>query len=105
MMRYSRCAALAAMMLATTSCSLVGGDDEPAAPDATGGDPGTVVLLTHSSFYLPDDLVTAFEQDTGLKLELRSNGDAGEVTNRLVLTRDNPAGDVVFGVDNAFASR
>ncbi len=81
------------------------GDDDPAAPDATGGDPGTVVLLTHSSFALPDDLVTAFEQDTGLELEVRSNGDAGEVTNRLVLTKDDPAGDVVFGVDNAFASR
>ena len=29
----------------------------------------------------------------------------GELTNKLVLTQDDPIGDVAFGVDNAFASR
>jgi thiamine transport system substrate-binding protein len=88
----------------TASCSLTAGEDD-AAPASSDGTPGEVVLLTHSSFALPDELVSDFEADTGLQLEIRSGGDAGEVTNRLVLTKDDPAGDVVFGIDNAFGSR
>jgi thiamine transport system substrate-binding protein len=37
-----------------------------------------------------------------LKLEIIRAGDAGSVTNRLVLTKDSPIGDVVFGIDNTF---
>ncbi len=32
-------------------------------------------------------------------------GDAGALVNQLVLTKDAPLGDVVYGVDNTFASR
>ncbi len=35
---------------------------------------------------------------------LRS-GDAGTLTNKLVLTKSNPIGDVAFGIDNTFATR
>lgn len=84
---------------AASSCSLAGGDDS-----AADGD-DTVVLVVHDSFALPDDLVAAFEEDSGLQLEVRKSGDAGALTNKLVLTKDDPVGDVAFGVDNAFASR
>ena len=36
---------------------------------------------------------------------VRASGDAGALTNKLVLTQDDPLGDVAFGVDNTFASR
>ena len=36
---------------------------------------------------------------------IRAAGDAGALTTKLVLTADNPTGDVAFGVDNTFASR
>ena len=36
---------------------------------------------------------------------VRASGDAGALTNKLVLTKDDPLGDVAFGVDNTFASR
>ena len=32
-------------------------------------------------------------------------GDAGELTNKLVLTKDSPLADGVYGIDNTFASR
>ncbi|WP_139982648.1 thiamine ABC transporter substrate-binding protein [Nocardioides litoris] len=108
-MRCARGAALAATVLLTASCSLAGGGDGGQGGGSGGGvegeAPTTVVLLTHGSFSLPEELIGDFEADTGLTLDVRSNGDAGEVTNRLVLTKDAPAGDVVYGVDNAFASR
>jgi thiamine transport system substrate-binding protein len=92
--------ALAAATLATTSCSAIGGGD-----DNDDGDTAEVVLVTHESYLLPDELVAEFEEESGYQLEVRASGDAGQVTNKLVLSKDNPTGDVAFGVDNTFASR
>lgn len=79
------------------SCSLGGGDDGP-------GD-RTVVLVTHDSFAHDQAVFDAFTAETGIRVEVRKSGDAGALTNQLVLTKANPLGDVAFGVDNTFASR
>jgi thiamine transport system substrate-binding protein len=92
----------AATVFILAGCSLAG-ESSKADEEA---DPGsTVVLVTHDSFNLPRKLVRQFEEETGLDLELRASGDGGELTNKLVLSQDNPIGDVAFGVDNTFASR
>jgi thiamine transport system substrate-binding protein len=91
---------------ALAGCSLVGEDAEPEATEQGGGDTGgPVVLVTHESFHLPKKLVRGFEEETGHDLQTRAAGDAGALTTKLVLTADNPTGDVAFGVDNTFASR
>jgi len=74
-----------------------------AAPEQTPG--GTVTLVTHDSFALADGLLEKFTQKTGYEVEVVQPGDAGALVNQLVLTKDAPLGDVVYGVDNAFASR
>ena len=61
-----------------------------------------VTLVAHDSFAISDESIEEFEQQAGLKLEIVRAGDAGSVTNRLVLTKDSPIGDVVFGIDNTF---
>ncbi len=100
-LQFSNLLALALMSLAATGCSVIGQDsDEPAQESPT-----SVVLVTHESFVLPDELKAKFEQDSGLTLVVRASGDAGTLTNKLVLTQGNPTGDVAFGVDNTFASR
>src|SRR3546814_18082741 len=81
-----------------SSCSLVGGGD-----DDEGG--STVTLVTHSSFNLPKELIEQFEEDSGHQLKVKAAGDGGTLTNELALNRNNPTGDVAFGVDNTFASR
>jgi len=92
-------AALVAAALLTTSCSLVGGDDD-------GGDDSTrVVLVTHESFVLSEELQKQFEDESGYDLVVKASGDAGALTNKLVLTKDDPTGDAVFGIDNTFGSR
>lgn len=105
----STSASLALCALLLSSCSLVGtGGDDTATPsgDAPAGEAGgTVVLVTHDSFSLPKKLIKAFEEESGYDLELRSGGDAGALTSQLVLTADDPIGDVAFGVDNTFGSR
>ncbi|MBN4925629.1 thiamine ABC transporter substrate-binding protein [Hoyosella rhizosphaerae] len=78
-------------------CSLLGTDAD--------GEADTVVLLTHDSFSLPQELFDAFEESTGIRIDHRAQGDAGSLTTSVVLTKDDPLGDVVFGIDNTFASR
>jgi len=65
----------------------------------------TLVLVTHDSWALPKKLIAQFEQESGLTLEVVANGDAGQLTNKLVLTAGDPLGDVSFGVDNTFLGR
>lgn len=76
---------------------------------ASDADPGatseTLVLLTHDSFTLSKGVLAEFTKETGIGVEVQALGDAGELVNKLVLTKDSPLGDVVFGVDNTFASR
>lgn len=92
-------ALIAVSLTALAACSTAGTTD-------TAGSAGEkVILLTHESYAVPEELVKKFEEENDIKLVQRAVGDAGSLTNRLVLTKDKPTGDVVFGVDNTFASR
>ena len=87
------------------ACSAIGDKGSGGDASGTAADAGTVVLVTHDSFALPDELIAKFEADTGLTLETRAPGDGGALVNQLILTKDAPLGDVVYGIDNSFATR
>ena len=70
-----------------------------------GGGSKEVVLVTHDSFAIPKQVKAAFERESGLKLRILQGGDAGEAVNRALLTKGNPQGDVLFGIDNNLLSR
>jgi thiamine transport system substrate-binding protein len=72
-------------------------------PPVADNDLKTVTLIAHDSFAMSKELVAAFEAETNYKLEIIRSGDAGAMTNKLVLTKDQPLGDVVFGIDNTYA--
>jgi thiamine transport system substrate-binding protein len=76
----------------------------PSQGGASGSD-RTVTLVTHDAWALPKQLVKQFEQESGYTLQVTRNGDAGALTNKLVLTKGDPLGDVAYGVDNTFATR
>ena len=61
-----------------------------------------VTLVAHDSFAISDESIAEFQEASGLELEIIRAGDAGSLTNRLVLTKDSPIADVVFGIDNTF---
>ncbi|MEU5691559.1 thiamine ABC transporter substrate-binding protein [Actinosynnema sp. NPDC020468] len=65
----------------------------------------TVTLVTHDSFAVKQEQLDAFKNETGITVKTLASGDAGELTNKLVLTKSSPIGDVAFGVDSTFASR
>ncbi|MFE9743448.1 thiamine ABC transporter substrate binding subunit [Saccharothrix saharensis] len=81
-----------------TACSVTTSDAPP---------PGerVVTLVTHDSFAISPGVLEEFKADTGITIKPLASGSAGELTNKLVLTKDAPIGDAVFGVDSTFASR
>lgn len=66
---------------------------------------GVVTVIAHDSFAVSEDIIAAFEAESGLRLEILRVGDAGLMVNQSILTRDNPLGDVMFGIDNTFLTR
>jgi thiamine transport system substrate-binding protein len=82
-------------MLALSSLLLAGcAPAEQTAPKVT--------LVAHDSFAISDESIAEFEAASGFDLEIIRAGDAGSLTTRLVLTKDSPIADVVFGIDNTF---
>ncbi|AEG45511.1 thiamine ABC transporter substrate binding subunit [Isoptericola variabilis] len=101
-------AASAAVGLVATTLAACGGGEpagpgDAASPGGTSG--GTVTLVTHDSFAVSEGVLESFEEATGYTVEQVAPGDAGTLVNQLVLTKDSPLGDVVYGIDNTFASR
>ncbi|MFE0804184.1 thiamine ABC transporter substrate binding subunit [Streptomyces sp. NPDC058812] len=69
------------------------------------GDSKTVTLVSHNSWAVSKDVLAAFEKSSGYKVRVLEDGDAGQAVNKAILTKDNPQGDVFFGVDNTLLSR
>lgn len=62
-------------------------------------------VLSHSSFTVSKPLLAEFEKQNGAKVSIIKAGDAGEMLNKLILTRANPIADVVFGIDNSLIGK
>lgn len=93
-------AAVAVLVLAVLAGC---GDDSDRSTD-TGAEV-TLRLLTHDSFEVSDEVLDAFTEETGIRVELLQGGDAGTVVNQAILTKGNPQADVLFGIDSTFLSR
>ncbi len=89
---------LAAVLAATTLVAGCGSSTSTA-------DSKTIVIATHDSWAMTKDVMAAFTKQTGITVKIEQHGDAGELTNKLVLTAGDPIADGVFGIDNTFATR
>ena len=65
----------------------------------------TITLVSHDSFNVSEEVLAAFTEETGITVEILRAGDAGQMLNQSILSKNNPLGDVLFGVDNTFLSR
>ncbi len=66
----------------------------PRFPDGT-----KVRLVTHDSFAVSEDVLAQFTEQTGIEVEVVAAGDAVAMVNKAILTKGNPEGDVLFGID------
>jgi thiamine transport system substrate-binding protein len=95
--------AVLALALLLSACTAT-----PAPAPAAGG---TLVLLTHSSWAASPEVIAAFEQETGITVEQRPLGDAGEALGKVLIDQQTRAagapalGDVLYGVDNTLLGR
>ncbi|WP_040162397.1 thiamine ABC transporter substrate-binding protein [Nigerium massiliense] len=96
----------AALALTLAACSgspapSAGGAGTPSEPTRSS----ELTVVVHDSFNLDAKLLDEFKQQTGYRVTIAKSGDAGAMTNKLVLTKGSPLGDVVYGIDNTFAGR
>ncbi len=59
----------------------------------------TLKVITHDSFAVSDDVLAQFTAQTGVEVQLIPSGDAVTAVNKAILTKGNPEGDVLFGID------
>jgi len=78
-------------------------DKSEAAADAA--EPETLILMSHDSFDVSPEVISAFEEKNKAKIEFLNAGDAGATLNQAILSKENPLADVFWGVDNTFFSR
>jgi thiamine transport system substrate-binding protein len=64
-----------------------------------------LTVIAHDSFAYSESVMTAFQDATGIQVEVLRLGDTGTMVNQAILTANNPLGDVLFGVDNTFLGR
>jgi len=74
-------------------------------PTTQPAEPQILTVMTHDSFAVSAEVVTAFEQANHATLRIITSGDVGTALNRAILSRDKPIADVFYGVDNTFLSR
>lgn len=67
--------------------------------------PKMLTVMTHDSFAISEDIVTAFETANNVDVVFLASGDTGTMLNKAILAKDAPLADVMFGVDNTFLSR
>ena len=91
---------IASAVLVSSALVLTGCGGEQKKADAT-----TVTVLTHDSWAIDPALQKKFESESGLKLKVLKQGDTGTLVNKMVLTKDSPLADAVYGIDNTFATR
>jgi thiamine transport system substrate-binding protein len=85
-------------LVTLSACGSSGGGGE-------SGDSRTVTLVSHDSWAASKEVIAAFEKESGYRVRVLKDGDAGQAVNKAILTKDNPQGDVLFGVDNTLLSR
>lgn len=63
-----------------------------------------LVVVTHDSAVFDEKLLEQFKAETGITVTQVKAGDTGSMVNKLILTKDAPIGDMVYGIDNTFES-
>jgi thiamine transport system substrate-binding protein len=93
---------------ATSPPAATSGPQPTAAPAATAAQTASgdkLIVMTHDSFNISEEVLKEFEQQSGATIQVLKSGDAGSALNKAIISKDSPLADVFFGVDNTFLSR
>ncbi|MER5219123.1 thiamine ABC transporter substrate-binding protein [Streptomyces flaveus] len=87
-------------LVTLSACTSSGSGDGEGASESK-----TVTLVSHDSWAASKSVISDFEKQSGYQVKVLKDGDAVQALNKAILTKDNPQGDVLFGVDNTLLSR
>ena len=87
--------AITLAVLVPLACNV---EDTPSIPEV-------LTLVTHDSFDIGTEIIAEFETEFNATISIVKGGDAGEVINKAILTKGNPIGDLLYGIDNTFLTR
>ena len=96
---------LTLLVAVLVGCASPAEEEPTATPEGATGAAQVVRLVTHDSFYASEEVLAEFEASHDARIELVPLGDAGAMVNQSILSRNNPLGDVLFGIDNTFLTR
>lgn len=100
-MKFLAAITAGAALVSLSACSVSGNSSNQPSSSASK----VITLVTHDDWTPNADVMAGFTKRTGYTVKVIKEGDAGALANKLVLTKGDPQGDVVFGIDNTFASR
>lgn len=69
------------------------------------GESRVLRVVTHDSFDVSEDVLQKFKDKYSVEVQFIKAGDTGTALNKVILSKDNPIGDVFYGVDNTFLGR
>jgi thiamine transport system substrate-binding protein len=72
---------------------------------AACGPKGTLTVMTHDSFDVSEEVMSAFQERCNCEVQFLKAGDTGLMLNKALLSKENPLADVIYGVDSTFLSR
>ena len=74
-------------------------------PSAQAATKRSVTIVAYDSFTPSKAIFDPFTKKTGITVKVVTAGDGGALVNKAILTKGEPLGDVLWGVDNTFLSR
>jgi len=80
----------------------IGAPASTSPPEAAGL---TLTVMTHDSFDVSAEVMSAFKERCNCEIQFLQAGDTGLMVNQAILSREHPLADVIYGVDNTFLSR
>lgn len=96
------------LFLTLTLSLLLAACTSTTSPTAVPGEPTPLTVITHDSFSVSEEVISAFESSNNIKVTFIKGGDTGATLNRLILeslSGSTPGADVFYGLDNTFLSR
>lgn len=99
--RWTLLGATAIAAVALSGCASGEGSAEGGEGSGEGGDGGTLIVYTNSNSDGRGEWITEQAAEAGFEIEIVGLGGA-DLTNRIIAEKNNPVGDVVFGLNNMF---
>ncbi len=62
----------------------------------------TLRIISYDAFGITEDMLNGFTNETGIKIELTKNGDAGSVLSSVIHSKGSGLYDLALGIDNSY---